>query len=303
MAKTIEIAGETYSDVPSIEVPKSGGGTASFIDTSGATASASTILNGYTAYINGSLVTGTATQQGVSVVTSTDAAGGTIYEITGNIIDYRGLNFEYVQDLGTLNYTLSSDTSWNSWTPVTNQTSIKATTNLTTFSAAMADYDYIIRWWYVCDVALNSGATLARQLAKQVNILDNVIYRRPSDLSNIISGNYNVSVVQNYNVAICEYYNSSGTLVANTNTSYGIYPSASSPSFSSTTSNTPTVTVKTPIIYARCSDTYMSTARAGEINSTNTTISLIAKLYRCTKGSSFIYRSYEDVVNYFKGVM
>ena len=58
MAKTIEIAGETYSDVPSIEVPKVGGGTATYIDTSGATATASTILNGYTAWVDGTEIEG-----------------------------------------------------------------------------------------------------------------------------------------------------------------------------------------------------------------------------------------------------
>jgi len=71
MSKNITIAGASYPSVPSIIVPVTGGGTASFVDTSGATASASTIMSGYTAYVGGSLVTGTASGVSATVDTAT----------------------------------------------------------------------------------------------------------------------------------------------------------------------------------------------------------------------------------------
>lgn len=59
MAQDIEIANAQYNDVPSIEVPLQGGGTASFVDTTDADAIASEIDTGKTAYVNGVKLTGT----------------------------------------------------------------------------------------------------------------------------------------------------------------------------------------------------------------------------------------------------
>lgn len=76
MAQNVVINGVTYQNVPEVDIPKSGGGTAKFYDTAGATAAAADILTGKTAYsangtVNGSMANNGSTSGTIGTVAGT----------------------------------------------------------------------------------------------------------------------------------------------------------------------------------------------------------------------------------------
>lgn len=81
MAQNVVINGVTYNAVPEVDIPKSGGGTAKFTDTADATlSSGSEMLDGVTAYANGTKVTGSITSKSSSDLT---ASGATVTAPSG----------------------------------------------------------------------------------------------------------------------------------------------------------------------------------------------------------------------------
>lgn len=89
MAQNVVINSVTYSNVPEVNIPKSGGGSAKFYDTSTADASAGDILSGKTAYgasgsVSGSManngsVSGTiGTKAGTVTIPAGYTTGGTV---------------------------------------------------------------------------------------------------------------------------------------------------------------------------------------------------------------------------------
>lgn len=71
MAQNVIINGVTYQNVPEVNIPKSGGGTAKFMDTADANALATEILSGKTAYVNGVKVTGQIASKSAQTYTPT----------------------------------------------------------------------------------------------------------------------------------------------------------------------------------------------------------------------------------------
>lgn len=77
MAQNVVINGVTYSSVPEVDIPKSGGGTAKFYDTASADAAAGDILSGKVSYGSSGEITGSMTNNG--------ATGGTISTKAGTV--------------------------------------------------------------------------------------------------------------------------------------------------------------------------------------------------------------------------
>lgn len=103
MAQNVIINGVTYSNVPEVDIPKSGGGTAKFFDTASASASAADILTGKTAYgasgsVSGSMpsngsTSGTiSTKSGTVTIPAGHTTGGTVSIASAAVSDCTAAN-------------------------------------------------------------------------------------------------------------------------------------------------------------------------------------------------------------------
>jgi len=115
VAQNVTIAGASYSDVPAIEVPKTGGGTAVFADPSVVTAVASDVASGkYFIDSSGTLTEGTASGGGSVVVTETpDEHGGTVVEITAEVVNLQAKTPSYTPTESVQTETIEADTGYN----------------------------------------------------------------------------------------------------------------------------------------------------------------------------------------------
>jgi len=77
MAQNVVINGVTYSNVPEVDIPKSGGGTAKFYDTASADAAAADILTGKSAFGASGEISGSMANNG--------STGGTISTKAGTV--------------------------------------------------------------------------------------------------------------------------------------------------------------------------------------------------------------------------
>lgn len=77
MAQNVIINGVTYQNVPEVDIPKSGGGTAKFFDTASATVTASDVLTGKTAFGSSGSVSGSMANNG-STSGTIGAKAGTV---------------------------------------------------------------------------------------------------------------------------------------------------------------------------------------------------------------------------------
>lgn len=77
MAQNVIINSVTYQNVPEVDIPKTGGGTAKFYDTANADAAAADVLTGKTAFTSTGSISGSMANNG--------ATGGTISTKAGTV--------------------------------------------------------------------------------------------------------------------------------------------------------------------------------------------------------------------------
>lgn len=265
MGQNISWLGNDYQNVPWVQFPKTGGGVAQFDDTAidaSVAAVESDIAAGKQAVVNGVLLTGT-------------GSGGGEY-------DWLGKNAEIVDDNVYDFETTLDNTQFAGWTPSSSaRTCIATKTAKTRAVTDMDDNEYFLVWECGGDFAYNSGTTdKARPLFSRSLLIQN-LFKRPSSWAMIQGDGFNGNTCATVLSAnFLRYYGSTaGTLTYSWGVTYGFYFGAQAATFSPTTGNA-TITIKTPLFYARTSNTYLSAANAGLIDQANSTVYMKGKLFR-----------------------
>lgn len=223
-----------------------------------------------------------------------------IGQINHRANDWMGDEVEFVSEFHR-SKTLLSSTDFSTWTPSKTATDMKASGNLSTISINLSDYEYMIEWLWQFTAAYPSGQTYKNTIDRQVGVIYQTAHRRPYGLENFSAENfaYNYVTALATNIGYLVYWNGSGTHTWTTGNSYGLYCSSVNATVSSTSADAVNLTPKTPKIVARCSDTYFTTTRAGEIDTANSLIIMVGNLYRMRAGSCALRNMYGKTIDIY----
>ena len=223
--------------------------------------------------------------------------GGGSAEFYADKADWFGANAELVKTLPDLNWTLA-DTSYSTWTPTATATVIKDVGAWDTFSADMANYEYV----FIADGYVSIEYADGTTSYPRVNVNDTTLYgvclRRPNTYQRLVGKIYNIGTTYTTSNSVTDFYNTSNTRTVTYGNANGVYLGIGSVTYSNTTSDNPTITVRTPYVYARANATYQSTDSANAV--TGATIMVKnGKVYRVDKWSSFMSAVYKRAIDFY----
>ena len=301
-SKNIVLKGATWNGVESVDFPVSGGGTALYVETSDADATAADIANGKKAYVNGSLIIGSATApvlttksitQNGTYNASSDSADG-YSSVTVNVSGGGGDSWSWMGKNPTKVHTftpehvLFKDNGIASWTYSTSSTTIEAVSDYsTTVQCDLVNYDYVqvVKYRVHFDYGESTPNAAVQDYASTIT---SYVYGYCSNYNAISTEvpNYptsNTGPSDNY----IYYINSSGVIAGAHGSNYGLYMSTgTAATLSPTTSATPAATFKRPALSARGSSTYFSQAAFNALDMNNSYFDVICEIWRVDRGTS-----------------
>lgn len=278
MAQNVTLQGADYPDVPSIILPKTGGGNALFADPSIITAVPNDVKKG----------------KKILLADGSEATGTYEFSWIGDGVEVLTAPFY------TFETTLDK-TTYSSWSPSTTAGSILATANCPTFVPDMSKYEYLIEWLWYCQAAWPDGQTKTYCMDRAYGAMYQTVMRRPYGLQNFADDNWAYNYVTNTYTGsgYYIYWNSNGNKTWTTSM-YGFYVSGlSAATLSSTSSDTPTITPKRPVVSAKCNSSYFTTTRAGQIDTKDSTIKIVGNLYRMDKNTSGLHGMWAKAANMY----
>ena len=196
--------------------------------------------------------------------------------------------------------TYLKDTAFTTWTPSTTALTLSTTANVGTAVLDLANYDYCIVWTTEEVFAYNGSETNTSRILKQNHSICQSIYKNPGGLTTLAAKNYNTNRCTNlFSNGLIDFYNQNSVHTLSYTVSVGIYPTSTAATFSNSSSDTPTMTVKTPVFKIACNSSYLSTANAGNIDANNTYFKYWGELWRVDKDSTMLgmYKNIIDAYN------
>lgn len=307
MAQNVTIAGAEYSAVPSIIVPKVGGGTASFVDVTDTTAVAADVIQGKYFYAADGVRTVGTGSGGHSTITGTyDSTNKRLTVSTDGVFDawWGGIEPEF---MGETRWSAAVTEAAN-WplTPTTSAQNLTWVTSYTATASANATIDRIGKGYHGVTETLDFGVynyivmedafvhyeytSPEASLGKVHTIYDgfSTIYHwgaRPRIASGAIvrpgPTTYGAYGSCAYSAALIGYRTAAGTLQLANNATYGVSAAAIAPSMNSTSSRTPSYfNVRIPTFGIRAHNTYMPVASYSSLVWENTTVNFRSRIYR-----------------------
>lgn len=211
---------------------------------------------------------------------------------------YLGTNPVKIADYATQTVALSN-TDFATWTPSTTYTTIYASSNVGTAVLDLLNYNYNIVWFFDIEYKYDGTESSASKALRTCQSMQQSIYKNPNGLTALSAQNFNGNYCTTlFTAGLIDYYNASSAQKLTYTTSVAAYLYATAATFSNSTSNTPTLTVKTPSIRFVCNNTYLSTSNCAKIDKANTKFTLRGELWRVDK-DSVMQGMYGNIVNLY----
>ena len=222
----------------------------------------------------------------------------TLYDRSGEL-DWVGAGVEHLGQVYSHEWTYA-ETSYNTWTPSTTAKTIISSSSLSNKPVIdLATYEYALRWKFETEPVYDGSEVTTALVVRCVMQIWQLIFKRANSFANIAAKNHAGNACTTLTTAaLLDYWNNNSAHTYTWSASYGIYMGATAATFSNSSTNTPTLTIKTPSVSARCSTTYFSTTNAEHVDKSNSKIKVTGDLYRY-KPRGILMNQYDEICDLY----